>query len=198
MDFVKLYSREIVSLLVPVLTAVLAWVMQRPPKVIWSIHNLRFFLAEETVAVENGPPQKKNHAIRAASVFVQNSGRMAAQGVEIVFNWRPQHFNVWPQREYVEILNPDGRFIVKLSGLGPKEFLGIDVLTINAELPDLIQVRSGHGAGTRIQMHPQQIHPRWKLLLAACLMFVGFVALLWALIALLQFILASPYIHSAG
>jgi hypothetical protein len=151
--------------------------------------QLRFFNVEEMIPDESGAPQRRLHAVRAASVFVHNGGREVADEIEIVFNWKPQHLNVWPQRQYSQTTNPESRFIMKLESLGPKEFLGIDLLSVDAELPELIQVRSRYGVGRRINMVPQELQPKWKIITALFLFFAGLAATLYVLIAFLQFVL---------
>ncbi len=145
MSFLQTYSREIVSLCVPLVATLVANAFRARAKLIWSEHISRVMISEELVHVEVGPPAKRTLVIRTSSLFVQNLGRDASTEIEIVFNWKPLHFNLWPQRLFEQQINPDNRFIVKLPNLAPKEFVGLDLLTVNSEMPLLIQVRSLQG-----------------------------------------------------
>lgn len=188
-ELIKNHPTEFVSLIVPVITALIGWLLRAKAKVVWSVHNLRAFTATENVADESGQTRPVHNIVHAASVFLRNGGRASATSIEIVFNWKPRHLSLWPQRDYTEATNPDGRYIIKLPSLGPSEFFGIDVLTVNADMPAVLEVRSAEGRGKRIEMTPQQIHPKWKLVLVAYLMLAGFVASLYLGLSILQFII---------
>jgi hypothetical protein len=192
MSFFQTYSREIVSLLVPFVGALIANIFRARAKLIWSEHNSRVMLSEEFIHVEVGPPQRRQLIIRTSSLFIQNLGRDAATDVEIVLNWKPQHLNIWPQRHYEQKENPEGRLIIQLANFAPKEFLGIDVLTVNSDMPALIQVRSAQGVATQIKTIQQPIHPKWKIGLVLYLMFMGAVATVYAVITLLQILVLIP------
>ncbi len=188
MSFLQTYSREIVSLCVPLVATLVANAFRARAKLIWSEHISRVMISEELVHVEVGPPAKRTLVIRTSSLFVQNLGRDASTEIEIVFNWKPLHFNLWPQRLFEQQINPDNRFIVKLPNLAPKEFVGLDLLTVNSEMPLLIQVRSLQGIAKRIETMQQPVHPKWKLVTAGYLMFMGAVATIYALISGIQFL----------
>lgn len=188
MDLLKQYSKEIVSLIVPFVAFLLARIFRAKARLIWSIHSSRVLLTEELVQVADGPPERKLVTVSSAWLFFQNMGREPATEIEIVFNWQPQIYNIWPTRQYETAINPDGRFIVKIPNLAPKEFLGFDLLTSRGDLPTLIQCRSLQGIATKIETTPQQVQPRWKLILAAFLMFLGGVASLFLFISAIQFI----------
>lgn len=192
MPFYQTYSREIVSLLVPIIAAVVANIFRARAKLIWSEHISRVMLSEEFHHVEVGPPERRHLVIRTSSLFIQNLGRDAATDIEIVFNWRPQHFNIWPQRGFEERINPDGRQIIQLANLAPKEFLGMDLLTVNSEMPRLIQVRSKQGIAKAIATIQQPVLPKWKMGLVAYLMFMGAVATVFTIITLIQFVSVAP------
>jgi hypothetical protein len=140
----------------------------------------------------DGQPQILNYSVRAASLFVNNTGRDGASDLEIVFNWKPPYLNIWPQRDYTVGTNPDGRYIIKVANLGTKEFLGLDLLAVNAELPDVVQVRSSQGAGVQITMVPQPVYAKWKIICARFLVFMGLASVIYLLFAVIQFGLDRP------
>jgi len=192
MDFIQEHSKEITSLLVPLVGAIIALIFKARAKLIWSVHGSRSILTEEFVQVEVGPPSRRVVNVQTAFLVFQNIGREAATEIEIVFNWRPQIFQLWPIREYGTATNPDGRFIIKISNLAPKEFLGVDLLATRSDLPDLIQCRSLQGSAKKIETTPQPIHPRWKLSAALYLIFMGAVSTIYILISAIQFFARNP------
>jgi hypothetical protein len=187
MIFIHEYSKELTSLLVPLVGAIVAALFRARAKLIWSVHSWKNLLTEEFVAVEVGPPAKKLVNVHTATLFFQNLGREAATEIEIVFNWKPPIFQIWPTRQYITATNPDGRFIIKFPNLAPKESLGIDLLSVRNELPALIQCRSLQGNAKKIETTPQQVHPAWKLWMVAFLMFMGLVSSIYLIISIIQF-----------
>jgi hypothetical protein len=187
---IQAYSREIVSLLVPVITTVVTWLFQARARIKWSVHSHKMFLTEQNVTLPDGTTQAKPGSIRVMSLFVVNTGRQTAEDVEVVFNWSPQLHHLWPQRQYSHAINPDGRFILSLPSLGAKEFVGVEALTIDR--PEVIQVRSKQGPGKNIMMGPQKIFPTWVRVVVLYLLFMGLAASVYLLFAVIQFGLNRP------
>jgi hypothetical protein len=44
----------------------------------------------------------------AGYIWVQNTGRGLITNIEVVLNYPPQHYEIWPQREYQVETNPMG------------------------------------------------------------------------------------------
>ena len=85
-------------------------------------------------------------------------------------------------------MNPEGRFIVHLTNLAAKEFVGFEMLGMQ-ELPVLVQARCDQAVAQRMEMIPQQVHPHWRLLLVAYLMLAGFAATVYVVLSLLQLLI---------
>jgi hypothetical protein len=85
----------------------------------------------KAVVDETGKPVLSRAIVRTKSLFFKNVGREAAVDVEIVFNWRPPHFNMWPQRHYEVSINPENRFVIQIKNLAAKEFIGVETLSVN-------------------------------------------------------------------
>lgn len=187
MNLIQAYSKELISIFVPIVLALIGHVFKARSKIIWSVTNAQVMSVQENrQAPGNGEVQQVPGTVRTASIFFRNTGRDAATNVEIVFNWKPAHFNVWPQRDYNTITNPDGRFIIKLDDLAPKENFGVELLAVNEVLPDVVSVRSTQGVGKLVKTMPDLVHPKWQLVLVLYLMFAGAIATVYALISTVQ------------
>ncbi|OSI71596.1 hypothetical protein BSZ22_10915 [Bradyrhizobium canariense] len=68
----------------------------------------------------------------------------------------------------------------------------MDLLTVNSEMPSLIQVRSKQGIAKAIPTMQQPIHPKWKVGLVLYLMFMGAVATVFSVISVIQFVAVAP------
>ena len=59
---------------------------------------------------------------RTDSLTIQNIGRKKATNVEIVHKYKPDHFHFSTAISFTEETNPNGEHIIKIPGLGAKEF----------------------------------------------------------------------------
>jgi hypothetical protein len=46
--------------------------------------------------------------LHAGYIWAQNTGRGLITNIEVVLNYPPQHYEIWPQREYQVETNPMG------------------------------------------------------------------------------------------
>jgi hypothetical protein len=190
-DLAYTYSKELVAFGLALLASLIQWSLRAKPRLWWSVHSPRAFLHSYKIPRENQPPLDKNDIYNSSSFSLNNSGRATAQDVEIVFNWRPQLLNLWPQRLYTEHENPEGRFIIKIGTLGPKEFIGIDMLSCNRDLPAIVQVRAAVGSTKNIAMYPQRIFPKWMNMLLMYFTFLGFATSIYFAFVVLQFAIGA-------
>jgi hypothetical protein len=126
--------------------------------------------------------------VHTASVSFVNTGRNPATNMQITFNWRPHHFNIWPNRHFTEQVAPDGRFTLALGALPPKEFIVIDLLAVAAALPAITSAFCDECAAKIVPLMPQEVHPRWKLLLFGWFVACGIGVSIYLLLAAIQFI----------
>jgi hypothetical protein len=185
--FLQTYSKEIVSLLAPVLTWVLANFLRARVRLVWSSPHSWNMLLENQPIVDGRMPM-----VRSASLTFQNLGRETAKNVEIVFNWRPEHSNIWPQRAYDTATNPDGRFIFKFPNLAPKESFGIEIMSFQNELPAVVSVRCEQALGQQVQMLPQLVLAKWKIRFLVYLLLAGIGATAYMLYTAIAFIGSTP------
>lgn len=102
-----------------------------------------------------------------------NSGTAIAEDVEVAFNWPPQHMEWFPHIPTTVTRQPDGRYILTIQRLNPKEGVTMALLSLNQEHPSLLHVRCKGFAGRMIAFRSQQIFPMWVNVLVALLMILG-------------------------
>lgn len=74
-------------------------------------------------------------------------------------------------------------YIHKLSS---KESIGIELLSVNAELPAIASARCEQCTAIQIPLSPQEVHAKWKLRFGLWLMVTGLAINVYFLVALLQ------------
>jgi hypothetical protein len=184
--FLSNYSKEIIALVSPFVAWVLNNRFQNRARLIQSTRYAFTFLIQQPLIGADGAQILPTQTVNTASVSVFNAGRQVANKLEVVFNWKPQHLNIWPSRHYTENTAPDGRFSLNFDNLAPKETIGFELLAVNSHLPAMVTVRSDQSVASNLPLIPQPIQPRWKLALAGWLMLTGFAANVYMLMLLLQ------------
>lgn len=114
-----------------------------------------------------------NLSLRTDALTVQNTGRKMAENVEVVLTNQPDHFQVSPPLDYEEDTTADGKFVIRLPTLGPKEFTTIQALSYVQPFT-LLNVRSSAGAAEQIDFQIQRVFPTWVRALLALFLWVGF------------------------
>lgn len=180
------YSKEIAALTVSVLGTIFARLIQPKAKLIHSERHHFHYILQEPIRDATGKVVKPTQTVIVRSYSVSNTGKSTATNVELVFNWKPSHFNVWPLRHYTTRDHPDGRFSLVLENLAPKEVFGMELLSVNVDLPVLCNVRSEQTESVERPMILQIIYPGWARAVVGWLMFAGLVTSIYLLLALLQ------------
>ncbi len=144
---------------------------------------------DQQLNVEPAPDSKgeqrqiNNVSVYVADYTVTNTGRLAAKNVEIVFNYPPGHYDRFPHLPIREATLQDGRYVLTVGMLNPRESLNIGLLNVGTPLPALTLVRcEGYGA-KEIATIPMRIWPKWFNVSAAVAMLFGVFSFLY-LIAL--------------
>lgn len=118
-------------------------------------------------------------SVKVTDYSITNRGRMAAKNVEVIFNFRPQHYERFPPLPITEQTLPDGRFMLTIGMLNPKEFVSIGLLSADGLLPNLTLVRcEGYGA-KQIKSIPMRLYPMWFNVSAAVAMLFGVFSFLY-------------------
>jgi len=190
------YGKEIFSLLVPLVAWVLNTLFRSRAKLILARPHAFTFLVEQPLMDPSGKIVSPTQTMHTHSYFLANTGRETATNVEIVFNWKPYCINVWPARHYQERVEADRRYSVAFASLSPREHIGMELFSVNNELPELVVARCDQCNAHTKAMLPQPVVSTWLRRLLVFLLFAGVAASIYVGTLLLQFlILKTPYGH---
>ena len=147
-------------------------ILQPSSKVVWSTtHGFNFHVPVlDPDNPEKYLPNKASYFTQ--TIFVQNTGKGTAEDVELIFNYKPEHFQIWPITPYKEEIHKDNRFSLRVEHLSPRENFSVELLGTH-ELPRLLRIRTQSKEGMEILMSPSQVYSRWIHILVAALMFSG-------------------------
>ena len=167
-------SPQIVAVfLTAAIAAVVRW-LQPQAKVVWGAsHGFVFNITQQ------GNPPGPISQVYTGTAFVQNVGKGTAENIEIVLNYRPQHFQVWPALNYTTALNAENHFIINIANLGPKEFTTIEMLSANIDNPATLRVRTTHGDAKHVNIAPTRIQPKSLLFGFGVLLLMGLFCILY-------------------
>lgn len=196
MDLFGTYGKEVVALIVPFLTWFLNVGLKARAKLIWASPHAFSFLIQEPIRDKEGVVLQQTQRVCTASIRIINTGRDTATKVELVFNWKPQYINLWPVRYYECKTDSDNRHILIFDNLAPKEEIGLEVMSINVDLPGLLQVRSAECVASNLHLSWGPYYSPWKFKVAGVLMLAGLGAVVYIFINLVQFlVLRTPIIN---
>ena len=193
MTVFETYGKEIVALLVPLITWVLNTFFRAKAKLLLANPHTFTFLVQIPLLDLQGNQIAPTQTIHTRSLWVRNVGKETATKVEWVFNWKPLCINIWPSRHFTEHTESDNRYIMIFDSLAPNENLGCELFSINADTPNLLIVRSDQCVAERINMYPQPVVPNWQRRIAVTLLLAGLALVVYVTIVLLQFlVLKTP------
>lgn len=196
MTFLETYGKEIVSLLVPVVTWLLNGFFKAKAKLQVALPHQFTFLVQQPRIDAEGHELSPTQTVKTNSFIIRNAGRESATKVELVFNWKPMCLNLWPVRHYEEHIEPDRRYVLIFDSLAPSEVLGVEVLAVNDDLPNLVTVRSAECTAQNISMYPQPVVSNYLRIAATVLMALGLASAVYLAILLVQFlVLRTPLGH---
>ena len=196
MTFLENYGKEIVSLLVPLLTWVLNGFFKAKAKLQVALPHQFTFRVQQPLIDGEGKQISPTQSVETNSFIIRNAGREPANKVELVFNWKPMCLNLWPIRHYEEHVEPDNRYVLIFDSLAPGEVLGVEVLSVNQDLPNLLTVRSAQCTAQNLNMYPQPVVSNSVRIGATILMSLGLAAAVYLAIILVQFlVLKTPLGH---
>ncbi len=196
MTFLETYGKEIVAVLVPLLTWVLNTFFRAKARLFLANPHTFMFLVQTPLLDPQGNQIAPRQTVHTRSLMVWNAGKETATKVEWVFNWKPLCLNVWPSRHFDEHTEPDNRYIIIFDSLAPNEYVGCELMSINAELPNLVTVRSDQCVAQSINMSPQPVLSNLQRRIRTALKLAGLALVVYLTILLLQFlVLKTPFGH---
>lgn len=188
LEVIQTYSKEIFSLGSVFVAFVLNRLFRLRPNLIYSVRHSTNYIVDEPLKDADGKVVFDKQIVRTASIVSENTGLSAAKGVEFTFNWKPPIYNVWPGRAFSVEETGMGRWSIKLDTLAPGETFGIEILSINQELPLLSAVRSEDATGKLIVMEPQRQFSAAFNLFIGTMLIVGLVATVYLATLLVQWL----------
>ncbi len=194
MSFLQTYAKELISLAVPFVAWALARFFRAKAKLILASPHSFTFLVQEPLRDTDGNVVTPTQTVRTVSYLLKNTGSEPANKVELVFNWKPICINIWPSRHITEHVEADNRYVVMFDSLAPDEFVGFELLTVNADAPALITARSEQCVAKSVEMYPQPVVKLWLARLLGLLVLVGTGTAIYVALLVLQFLLlGTPY-----
>lgn len=174
------------TVIITIVTIVLTQVALAKGRLRWANrHNHSFLLP-------NAGPNGTQLLVNTQEIWVTNSGRAAVEDIEIVFNWEPQHFEIWNPREFTQAHLPNGRFSLKIPTLAGKEFFSVALLS-TMPLPEIINVRSKTSTAKPFTLLPTRQFPTWFNVIGLALMILGMATAIYGLLAMVSMLwLDSP------
>jgi len=196
MTFIETYAKELVSVIVPLVTWILNNIFKPKAKLLYSLPHIFTFLVQQPLLDEHGEQVRPMQTVHTGSLILRNAGTETAKNIELVFNWKPLCVNIWTPRHFTEHIEADNRYILMFESLAPNEILGCEFLSINHDLPDLLTARSDQCVAQSINMYPQPVTKPWHTRLIRVLSFAGLGLVIYLVILLLQFlVLRTPFGH---
>lgn len=189
MDVLQQYGKEIFAIAVPLFTWFLNYFYKSKAKLKAANPHSFSFLIREPLKDEEGNIIQETQIAHTKSFLVRNVGREPATKVEIALNWEPQYFNLWPSRNYITQIHDDGRFFVILESLSPSEMIGIELLSVNRDLPAILNIRSDQSKAKFVEMQPMETFRPLIINTFRALIVLGFSAAIYLTIQLIQFLI---------
>lgn len=160
------------ALALALVTALIGRAITARSKLVWAVSHRHWYQMPRL-------DDEGSFPVITQQVWFQNVGRLPAEDIEIVLNWKPQHFEVWPPRDYQTAILPDGRFALKVPYLAGNEIMTVSMIDTIREMPNIINVRTKAGLGKVVAMGPQRIWPLWAQYTMGALLLLGVTTLLY-------------------
>lgn len=191
LKFAQSYAKELSGLAF----VIIAWSLNRyaraRAKLVYSIQHAATTLVEEPLKDADGKQLAPRQHIHTASVAITNVGLETANNIEVVFNWKPMFFNIWPVRHYEERQAAHDSYSLLFASLAPNEAVNINLVAINVGLPGLATVRSDEVMGIQKHMMPQLVWPKWAQMMAVWFLVAGIATSGYLLALVIQLISAG-------
>lgn len=191
MEFIQEYGKEIFSLSIPIIVLIVGNLLRAKAKLQLGVPHIFTFIVDEPRFDNEGNQISPNQTVHTISHLIVNAGKDSATNIEIMFNWKPQYVNIWPPRHYEETTENDGRYILLFNNLAPGEQIKCELLSINAELPPLINARCKECVAKEVTLVSQLLITNPLLSFVAYLLLAGIAFTVYIIILLLEFLLAG-------
>lgn len=124
--------------------------------------------------------------VNTSSIFIANFGKAPATEIEIVFNYEPANYNIWPVRPFDTHRSPDGRYSLKFANLAPKESFQVELLSAIHQLPAVTTVRSKECVGKEVNTRPTQVFHKSVNVAIVALLLLGVASVVYVFIRIVS------------
>lgn len=186
-DAVTADPKATIALASPFVTVALNRLFTPSVKLFHSVTHGFHYLINEPLKDKDGNEIRPSQSVAVQSISISNAGRVPAKNLEIVFNWKPNYINVWPVRRFQEHIHPDGRYSVHLENLAPKEVFGLELLSVNAEMPNIVTARSEEAESRERNMTSSVELAPWAKGMVLLLMTLGLITLVYVILTIFAF-----------
>ena len=159
LNFLQNNPSEVVAIAAVILGFALQHFFRLKARLNYSVGHSSNILVEEPLFDPEGKKVADRQIVRTASISVTNNGLLPAKAVEITFNWKPPIMNVTPARAFTHHASDFNRYTLRFDSLAPGEWMTIDIMAFNQELPLMTCVRSENSTGKLVNMHLQRTFP---------------------------------------
>ena len=169
-------SEPLQRAVIPALLTIVITLMGRalsPSRIKWGVSH-GFVFSVQLPPDEDGKTRSASY--HTLTVYVQNVGRAPAEAIEVHFNYKPEHMQIWPTLNYETATNPENRFTVLVNNLGRGEHFTLELLSAFA-LPGVLRVRSKTGE-EKVGIAPSEVFPSWVKRLLVLLIWLGVFAII--------------------
>lgn len=188
LDLLQAYSKETFALVSVILGFTLNRIFRSRPRLFYSVRHASNYIVDQPLLDPEGNVLLQQQMVSTASIVSENSGLEPAKNVEYTFNWKPPIYTVFPGRAFQAEDTAMGRWSIKLESLAPGEVFGIEIMSINQELPLISAMRSDEAAAKLITMVPQRQFPLWFNRLVAAVFILGVATALYLLALLIEWL----------
>ena len=156
MMFLMQHQNEFISFGLTLVSAVVFFILRARVKLIWGRANNNFFRVEtaqpQQPATETAAIQQRNIVtLYSEKHYVQNSGRVAAKDINIIFSGKPDSISIWQDREFKEARLQNGSYVITIPDVAPGELVVIDSLWITPNHGEVRGVRCADAVGKRVE-----------------------------------------------
>ncbi len=174
--FLEIINSQIVqALLIASIIGITARLFSPKGKLIWGVSHQHYYNMPKIEGDGTFP-------VVTQQIWFQNLGRLPIEEIEVVINWKPQHYEIWFPREWQPSETPDKRFLLKVPSLSARELFTLSMIDTRPELPEILNVRWKGGIGRRVLMSPQRIYPMWINYLILMTLFFGLFSIFFFLL----------------
>lgn len=162
-----LVSPEIIAVYLTFSLEIIRRCLQPKAHIIYGIgHGFCFNVPQNT-------PNTSPLLISTQTIFIGNNGRAPVNNLEIYFNFKPEHFEIWPTLDFKPSTTPQNHFVIRLDSLGKKEHFSIELIQSQINPPTLLKVRTTDREWKETSLTFQKVYPKWFNTIALTLLLLG-------------------------